>query len=245
MKKLIAAPVIVATLAASSFALAGGPDNMAPMQSEKQGKVSIAFDGGYAWGRSVKAQNGVLQGNPFVKTSGNERHAVLGAHVGYQFEVMPKLGVGAEVGYLHLGSTDVTAQNPVYSDNSYDYQIKQQMLTFLATANYNLYKGLDAVVKAGGAYVWQDNNFTYYDSPSVTDRNLSASNKLKKVRPLIGVGLSYNFHNFVVGVTYDHLFGVQPSSKEVADQDFTIKDTNKKIYSANIVMGSIGYALPI
>lgn len=243
MKNLLVAPIVVATLAASGFALAGGQDDVQAPAAISH--VSVGFDGGYSWGRAIPAQVGVLQGNPFNKTSATENHGVYGGHVGYQYTVMPKLAVGAEVGYLHLAQTDVKAQDPIITANSYDYAIKQQMITFLATAHYDVFNGFGAFVKAGGAYVMQDDNFKYFDTPAVQDRTLSVDKKIHAVRPLVGAGVDYNFDNVVVGVSYEHLFGATPSSKDVADNNFVIKNADKKVYGANMVLGSIGYQLPL
>lgn len=244
MKNLLVAPIIVATLGASSFALAGGPDDMGQQPVTHNGQVVIGVDGGYAWGRTMKAQpwnqSGLLGQGTYAKDSAKEGHFVIGGHVGYLYNVMPKLAIGAQLGYLHLGQTNVKASEtlgPV--SDSYNFKVNQQLIDLLATVQYDVYNGLSVFGQAGPAFVMQADNF---DS---TVAGASKKKNINKVEPMIGAGVSYNYNNVIVSVAYDHLFGDKPSTTDVTQRANGTPKFSKNTYSANVVLGSIGYSLPV
>ena len=188
MKKLLVAPVIVATLGVSSFALAGGPDDMGQSAATHNSQVIVGVDGGYAWGRAMQTQSwdqGALLGQGvYTKNSAKEGNFTIGGHVAYLYTVMPKLAVGAQLGYLHLGQTNVKATEtlgPV--SDSYNFKVNQQLIDLLATVQYDVYNGLNVFAQAGPAFVMQADNF---DS---TVAGASQKKNINKVEPMIGAGV--------------------------------------------------------
>jgi hypothetical protein len=244
MKKLLVAPIIVATLGASSFALAGGPDDM-NQPAAHNGSVVLGVDGGYVWGRALKAQpfdqSSLLGESSYTKDSATEKHYAFGGHVGYMYNVLPKLAIGAQAGYLYLGQTNVKASEslgPVSS--SYNFKVNQQIVDLLATAQYNVYQGLGVFAQAGPAIVLQKDALDSTDATNAHD-----SKKIHKFEPMVGAGLSYNFDNVIVSVAYDHVFGKKPSTTDVTRNTDGSPKFTKNTYSSNIILGSVGYSLPV
>ena len=230
MKKYTLTLVAAATLIASGAIVAKPTTGL-----------TLGVDGGYALSTAVQAQKGVLQNNPFKKTSSNQNHIVIGAHAAYSLPVTDSLSAGVEAGYLHLGSSSVKAVDPVDTPNSYKYTVSQQMITMLATAHYDVMDNIGVFAKAGGAYIFQDNDFKYFDTPAAQDRTLSVDDKLKGFRPMAAAGVDYNVDNILLSLSYNHVFGKKQSSNEVVDNNFVIKNSNKKLYGSNMILAGIGY----
>lgn len=258
MKKLLVAPIIVATLGASSFALAGGPDDMS-QPAANYGEVTMGADLGYSWADAPANQTYWNQGilSPFNqfknKTTGG---FAWGGHVGYRYEVMPALRIGIEGGYLNLAKTENdgtgSPEGTPGDIDTYNYTIKDQVATLLATADYRFFDHYDVFAKFGPALVWQKSVFNYYDlAGTVQNSDLSTSKRIHAIKPFLSVGVGYNIHNFEISVAYDRLFGAATSSKDVVEKDRPgaavggFSDIKKRVYSQNVVLGSIGYSLPV
>ncbi len=242
MKNLLVAPIIVATLGASSFALAGGPDNM--NQAPATGSVVFGVDAGAAWAPALPLQDigvthtGQLGHDTYTKDSSSENHLVLGAHAGYMYNVMPKLAVGLEMGYLHLGQNQIKASEALLNNN-YTYKVSQQLVSLLPTINYNVYNGLGVFAQAGPALVFQKDDFAS-TVPGATEEQ-----SFHKVEGLVGAGVDYNIHNVILSVEYDHLFGKKPAASDVTQGANGATQFSKNIYSSNMVLAGVGYALPV
>lgn len=243
MKKYLIAPVVAATLAASGFAVAGGPDNMAAPQPAAA-HVVVGVDGGYVWGRPMKVQpynqGGIVGLGTFVKDSANEGHYAVGGHVAYLYNVMPKFAIGGQLGYLYLGRSNIKATESVGPvSDTYDFKVNEQLVDLLATAQYNVFGHMDVFGQFGPALVMQTNNF------SNTFAGASSKKTIVKVEPMIGAGVAYNINNMVVSVAYDHLFGKKPSTTDVTQTATGGTHFANNTYSANMILGSVGYSLPV
>jgi hypothetical protein len=93
--------------------------------------------------------------------------------------------------------------------------------------------------QVGPALVFQKDDF------ASTVPGDSAKKNFHKVEGLVGAGVDYNIQNIIVSVAYDHLFGNKPSSTDVTQNSNGDTQFAKGTYSANIVLGSVGYALPL
>ena len=209
---LVAAAVAASVISVAAFAADNA--NQLPQQ-----KVDMGINASYAW---LNSPSSALT-NAGKKHVG---HLGYGASVGYGYQVIPNLYLGADLGYQDNGRTKYDDNIPVVTD----VKVKSKMVTLLATADYFVTPNWDVIGKVGPAYVWQ----SVYMNPI---NGIQSKSKTHKVRPYVSLGTGYHFdNNMSVSIAYDHLFG--------ANKNSSITVAKPKIRSVNAIQLTVGYTLP-
>jgi opacity protein-like surface antigen len=211
---LVAAAVAASVISVAAFA--SDSANQLPQQ-----KVDFGINAAYAWLNAPSSES-LNTGKKHVG------HIGYGASVGYGYQVIPNLYLGADLGYQDNGRTKYNDSTASGANNN--VKVKSKMVTLLASADYFVTPNWDVVGKVGPAYVWQTVSYTN-STPS------SVSNKTHKVAPYVSLGTGYHFDNSMsVSIAYDHLFGASKSS--------SITVAKPKIRSVNAIQLTVGYTLP-
>lgn len=119
---------------------------------------------------------------------------------------------------------------PSFNDLAQNVQIKESMITVLATADYFVNPNWDIIGKFGPAWVSQKNE--------INRGMMNDTVHAHKVVPYLSLGTAYHFeNNMSVGVSYGHLFG----SKINSIDDLYNKH---KVQSVNSIQLDLGYTFP-
>jgi outer membrane immunogenic protein len=213
---LVAAAVAASVISVAAFAAESA--TQLPQQ-----KVDMGINAAYAW-LNAPSSDSINTGKKHVG------HIGYGASVGYGYQIVPKLYLGADLGYQDNGRTKYNDSTSGQLGANNNVKVKSKMVTLLASADYFVTPNWDVIGKVGPAYVWQTVSYTNSSSSSV-------SNKTHKVRPYVSLGTGYHFdNNMSVSVAYDHLFG--------ANKNSLITVAKPKIRSVNAIQLTVGYTLP-
>lgn len=179
MNKALLTALTVASLAATSVAVAG-------QQDAHQGGLYVGGSAG--WGNTV-----VNEKENNVKTTKQlDSNYALRADMGYLFSMSSNLLVGAELGYIYFPEVKVKKSEQ-----------KTNLMTFdmLGVVKYYVMSDLNLFGKAGMAYV-------HREASDIENKKKVVTKKTDGFLPEVAVGAGYNITPALEAtVTYAHAFG--------------------------------------
>ena len=178
-----------------------------------------------SWGLVVGGQAGYATVS-YDAPSGLEKengNAIYGAFVGLDYNIIPQLSVGAEVG-MNYGYKLLKV-----SDNSGNYgELKNTyVIPVLATVKYLTPVGINIFAKAGGAYV----NQRAYENGA--DVNGNSSNTISAIKVALAGGVGYMWNNWNFFAQYMYVLGDKSPSSD--------NDT----LPVSAITGGVSYTFPL
>jgi len=127
-----------------------------------------------------------------------------GVSVGYNFAVNPSVLVGAELGYMYLGSTSYDLQGGFTGGTN--LSSSEDAFQFLFTTTYVMPNGFNVFAKAGAAEVTQT-NFNNVNIPGFGSQPFF-SGGTSAVLPAAAIGMGYMPNNHLnITLQYEQFFG--------------------------------------
>ncbi len=130
--------------------------------------------------------------------------------IGYNYDITPRYGLGAELGWGYYGQDNSTFKfgiaNIPISIVSQNHESKYYVWDLAAIGTWHISPQFDFFIKGGGANVISDNTSVSFDATG--QANLRQEYFANRWEPLLGFGLGYNVsRDLEVTVVYTHIFG--------------------------------------
>ena len=168
-----------------------------------------------------------------------------GGYAGYDFPVLERLLMGAEVGYKYMGQSKYrTTTQDLLSDVTANKRVKveQQAVDFLVTAKVFLSQNAHLIGKAGAAYVRSQTKETSFVNIVNNFAGLTANPAFWRIKPEFDLGVGYSFYNnLALNLIYTHVGGADANVTGLFRFYNVGPDSTPAVFQYNALTAGLSY----